>query len=1699
LPPHAAAINLTLIYCLNPLSLRLPVCLSLSLSLSVSLFADNFKLQSSTVHILDPSKPLAQGNFGQVHLADLDGAPVIVKTLKCSEKQDAVRVVQSAVREAYVAAEASSFPYIVRFYGVSMPSIEQLRHTRLLCFDDIQFVYDRATDGSLESCLLTRNWWPVTNVETEHEWKQRKCVDPFALPGPQSKHEQQVNLLNILRFVDATSIALIRTNAIGIIHADLSLRNVLVQRDINEACGCKPLLTDFGLSKMASTHSATFARHLSQSQSDETPTDDELPLLQLDHDEEASAATRNCLLACYDRLDPVAPESAPECHALGIYSDKSDAYMFGVLILKTFLRSQSFANCTSRSITADSYDLLDATSSSPLLATLESDIILVRNYTCCPDDIVQLIIDLIKPLPLERCSVQEAHERLQAAINRERSVMSQVDPNAAIRALLQTQLNDTTHAFLPYHVEMQMRMYVPLRCTFGRAGDNTPDPFDMSQFVNRLLLSNADSKSSSDNWTMNQLLSDVKQLYKVSLSQERARVVLLEGIAGSGKTLTAWHVWRQALRAVAEHANDTGFCLTHCVIPVYISLVEYRHAAKNGTLLEEFISRKFGSAFPQSVSDVVNCLQQHARLLIILDGLDELNDKILNVLECNHLHEWQSSMVIICCRSGFLANRTDITNRVAHVNTVLHLELQPFDDDQRRSLMKQYVINRGLSDGSTATDVDVSNQLAEFEQHLSSLPSLVESTKNPLNMFMMLEALPKLTAMDGAAACRLDTHSLRLSHSPVNRFGKLRRCELYAAYLDQWQEREISKLVSIGRIQDSKEARRTAGNSAMKFCQELAFEMFLHGLTRVEEHQENADDDFDDMDWSDGELHDDELADNEHATHNSVAVPNSILLLLKGANSENDLHVSPVIHAGNVYAFLHKSIQEYLAALYIANDVSKRCQHRNWSKLLQSEKRIGSMLKLSRCAVLRDPAVMLFAAELVHKRDVTMVRYQPMDQKIGQPLWPVCKWTECKQVGVENIQPFTKALFDVIEASKHHVDTKTGECPEQVRIAAGNAITILNYARVCFSGMKWSGINVSNGTSTTGRVCDAFADLSNSVMNSADLSNSNFAGAHMVDCVLDYANCHGADLRGVEFGQLPMMLGHSKPIRSIVVDPVTRTLFSGSNDNTARIWDMDTGECLSVLQGHSQNVTCLLLPGRDHSHTGSQTLYSGSNDMTVRLWDVDTGDCVKVLEGSYPITSLAIDSSDQRYLYSGGGASIHVWDVDAGECIKVLTDHRYSVTNLAFDSTTRTLYSSSLDHTIRVWEIATGKCIKVLQHHSCPVTRLVFDRDPSTGSRTLYSGDKNGIIHRWNIDTGECIGTLRAHSGRITSIVLDSASHIVHSSSKGSEMITWNIETCESAKIIQGHSGATLQCLALDSTTQTLYSGSTSNTIRAWKVDTRERRKVLEGHSRNITSVVLNFNAVPPMLYSSSQDKTILEWDMDTGECTKLLQGHSSDVSCLAIDDASHTLYSGSYDSTIRVWNVLTGKCVNIFQGHADDITCLVLDCATHTLYSGSGDSTIRIWSVQTGECTRILQGHSYYIEDLAFDRNTTTLYSRAADMSTHVWNVDTGECLKVMEDQTEPDWEHTLQLDYADGQAASLRGSTSCQREVTLPNGQFIRAEGKAVCLYTDADAPSVPTCMWYGAANITLSATDCDIRGALMPTGTRKLLSQYGARDTV
>ncbi|MBF0517438.1 MAG: serine/threonine protein kinase, partial [Nitrospirae bacterium] len=102
-----------------------------------------------------------------------------------------------------------------------------------------------------------------------------------------------------------------------------------------------------------------------------------------------------------------------------------------------------------------------------------------------------------------------------------------------------------------------------------------------------------------------------------------------------------------------------------------------------------------------------------------------------------------------------------------------------------------------------------------------------------------------------------------------------------------------------------------------------------------------------------------------------------------------------------------------------------------------------------------------------------------------------------------------------------------------------------------------------------------------------------------------------------------------------------RYAVSGSDDKTAKIWDISTGSPVVELKGHTARVTSVAFS------SDAQHVISGSFDCTFRIWEASTGQCLRIFKGHVVGVNAVAMSMDGRYAISAyDDGTIKVWVLD---------------------------------------------------------------------------------------------------------------------------------------------------------------------------------------------------------------------------------------------------------------------------------------------------------------------------------------------------------------------------------------------------------------------------------------------------------------------
>jgi hypothetical protein len=124
---------------------------------------------------------------------------------------------------------------------------------------------------------------------------------------------------------------------------------------------------------------------------------------------------------------------------------------------------------------------------------------------------------------------------------------------------------------------------------------------------------------------------------------------------------------------------------------------------------------------------------------------------------------------------------------------------------------------------------------------------------------------------------------------------------------------------------------------------------------------------------------------------------------------------------------------------------------------------------------------------------------------------------------------------------------------------------------------------------------------------------------------------------------LRAFVGHTDAVSAVAVLPDGRRALSGSDDNTLRLWDLETGES-RALEGHTAAVIAVaVLPD------GRRAL-SGSSDWTVILWNLDSADPIATFAGDADITCVAV--AGDLFMAGSSNGAVHFLHLCPGASIR---------------------------------------------------------------------------------------------------------------------------------------------------------------------------------------------------------------------------------------------------------------------------------------------------------------------------------------------------------------------------------------------------------------------------------------------------------------
>jgi WD40 repeat protein len=172
------------------------------------------------------------------------------------------------------------------------------------------------------------------------------------------------------------------------------------------------------------------------------------------------------------------------------------------------------------------------------------------------------------------------------------------------------------------------------------------------------------------------------------------------------------------------------------------------------------------------------------------------------------------------------------------------------------------------------------------------------------------------------------------------------------------------------------------------------------------------------------------------------------------------------------------------------------------------------------------------------------------------------------------------------------------------------------------------------------------------------------------------------------------------PIADLAVTQDGGRVVSGSESGRLRVWDLESGALLNILEGHEDEITTVAV-------INDTQVISGSRDNTLRVWHIDKGDCLTVLRGhSDDITVVKVTAGGKRAFSASRDKTSRLWDLSSGNCLHVFQGHKGPVKTAAVITDASLAVTGSEDRSVRVWDLNNGKCRQALSGHRESITAV---------------------------------------------------------------------------------------------------------------------------------------------------------------------------------------------------------------------------------------------------------------------------------------------------------------------------------------------------------------------------------------------------------
>lgn len=324
--------------------------------------------------------------------------------------------------------------------------------------------------------------------------------------------------------------------------------------------------------------------------------------------------------------------------------------------------------------------------------------------------------------------------------------------------------------------------------------------------------------------------------------------------------------------------------------------------------------------------------------------------------------------------------------------------------------------------------------------------------------------------------------------------------------------------------------------------------------------------------------------------------------------------------------------------------------------------------------------------------------------------------------------------------------------------------------------------------------------------------------------------------------------GHKHSIKSLNFSIDGKYFITSSWDETAKIWETKSGQCIQTLKGISSTVRYA-----DYHPSGNKIVAVYSDQM-VRIWDTKNGKCIHTFKSGYPY--MAMYNPDGKSINVLSHMQVNIWDSFGKNEIHKLPGISNYNGDLAISNDGKLLLANYGNNSPVLWDLETGKQKFIFNGHTDYVRCVAFSFD----GKKCASGAADG------------------------------------------KLIIWNTETGKQEKVLEGYQY--IDALAFDNNGKLYWNNR--DIIKIWDLISDTLSDIIIHHNDDVRTI--EFSKDGQKLLTASRDKTSAIFNVSTGKLIRTFSGSLGALVNAKFSPDEKEIMTTSEDCSITIWDAMTGK-----------------------------------------------------------------------------------------------------------------------------------------------------------------------------------------------